>query len=159
MPLTRGFSPTAVFIVDERNEHFSTDSTGKMLLSKDGSYLVAYPSASGTISLPDSITHIGDNVFCNSELKEISIPHSVVYIGDIAFAECNSLKEVSIPNSVTHIGDGAFLGPATCRKSQSPTASTISETKHLVLATHSQHFHCQKVLHILEKKPLLDAAH
>lgn len=110
MPLTRGFSPTAVFIVDERNEHFSTDSTGKMLLSKDGSYLVAYPSASGTISLPDSITHIGDNVFCNSELKEISIPHSVVYIGDIAFAECNSLKELSIPNSVTHIGKGAFGG-------------------------------------------------
>ena len=98
------------FIVDERNEHFSTDSTGKMLLSKDGSSLLSYPSAAGSVSLPDSITHIGDNVFCNSELKEISIPHSVVYIGDIAFAECNSLKEVSIPNSVTHIGDGAFFG-------------------------------------------------
>ncbi|MBQ8561037.1 MAG: leucine-rich repeat protein, partial [Spirochaetaceae bacterium] len=112
------------FIVDERNEHFSIDSTGKMLLSKDGSYLVAYPSASGTISLPDSITHIGDNVFCNSELKEISIPHSVVYIGDIAFAECNSLKEVSIPNSVTHIGDGAFFG--TCNLSEITIPNSIN---------------------------------
>ncbi|MBR2362081.1 MAG: leucine-rich repeat domain-containing protein [Spirochaetaceae bacterium] len=87
------------FIVDENNEHFSTDSTGKMLLSKDGSSLLSYPSAVGSVSLPDSITHIKAYAFskCTS-LQEIFIPDSVIHIGKNAFAWCRSLKSVFFKN-------------------------------------------------------------
>ena len=105
------------FIVDENNEHFSTDSTGKMLLSKDGSSLLSYPSAAGSVSLPDSITHIKAYAFskCTS-LQEIFIPASVTHIGEEAFSYCTALQNVSIPDSVIHIGKNAF---AWCRSLKS----------------------------------------
>ncbi len=41
-------------------------------------------------------------------IKSITIPDSVTSIGDRAFSGCESLTEITIPDSVTSIGDGAF---------------------------------------------------
>ncbi|MDR1821718.1 MAG: leucine-rich repeat protein, partial [Oscillospiraceae bacterium] len=61
------------------------------------------------ISIPDSVTAIGDRAFlgCTS-LTEISIPDSVTAINDLTFAGCTSLIKVTIPDSVTTIGYKAF---------------------------------------------------
>ena len=40
----------------------------------------------------------------------VTIPNSVTSIGDRAFYECTSLTSVTIPSSVTGIGDNAFHG-------------------------------------------------
>lgn len=60
------------------------------------------------ITLPESITHIGEYAFSyQDELKEIIIPNGVSTIGDSAFYGCD-LKRVTIPNSVQIIGEGSF---------------------------------------------------
>ena len=63
-----------------------------------------------SITIPNSVTSIGNGAFCNSSLTSITIPNSVTSIGDWAFTECSSLTSITIPNGVTSIGDYAFQG-------------------------------------------------
>ena len=61
------------------------------------------------ITIPDSVTKIGDSSFFGCEyLKQMTIPNSVTTIGKSAFRQCRSLKCVTIPDSVTKISDYAF---------------------------------------------------
>ena len=51
----------------------------------------------------DLVDYLGDN-------RNITIPDSVTKIGEGAFHYCESLESVVIPDSVTEIGEGAFFG-------------------------------------------------
>ena len=72
-------------------------------------YTFYYCSSLKSITIPNSVTSIGDNAFykCNG-LTSVTIPNSVTSIGSSAFDNCRSLTSVTIPNSVTSIGDHAF---------------------------------------------------
>jgi len=62
-----------------------------------------------SITIPSSVTSIGDRVFSDcSSLTSVIIPSSVTYIGNSAFSSCSSLTSVTIPSSVTYIDDYAF---------------------------------------------------
>ena len=63
-----------------------------------------------SITIPNSVTSIGENAFLYSSLTSITIPNSVTSIGYWAFYGCSSLTSVTIGNSVTSIGDRAFKG-------------------------------------------------
>ena len=64
-----------------------------------------------SITIPDSITSIGNSAFNGcSGLTSIAIPDSVTSIGDSAFKGCSGLTSITIPDSVTSIGDSAFSG-------------------------------------------------
>lgn len=84
-----------------------------------------------TISLPSTLTSIGDGVFWGSTLSSITIPSSVTSIGELLFNNCSNLTtvvingpittiprytfngctaltSVTLPNTVTSIGEAAF---------------------------------------------------
>ena len=64
------------------------------------------------------MTSIGDNAFAHSRLTTISIPESVTSIGDKAFWNCIDMTSAELPKSVVSLGRSLFLG---CKK-----LSTIS---------------------------------
>jgi uncharacterized repeat protein (TIGR02543 family) len=73
--------------IDAGNTKYS--SQDGVLYNEDKTTLVAYPSATGSIT---------------------TIPNSVTSIGDSAFAGCTSLTSITIPSNVTKIEQFAFNG-------------------------------------------------
>lgn len=61
-----------------------------------------------SITIPDSVTRIGDSAFNHSTLSNIIIGNRVTVIGNEAFFYCTKLTTVSLGNGVTIIGDRAF---------------------------------------------------
>lgn len=49
-----------------------------------------------SVTIPKSVTVIGDNAFYKTGLTSIELPHSVVDIGDYAFAGCDNLANVDL---------------------------------------------------------------
>jgi hypothetical protein len=60
-----------------------------------------------SITIPNSVTSIGDDAFSCSNLASIAIGSGVITIGDGAFSYTD-LTSITIPNSVTSIGSYAF---------------------------------------------------
>jgi hypothetical protein len=103
------------------NTHYKAQNG--MLLSIDGTQLIGYPSASGTVTL-SGISSIGDDAFrgCTG-LTSISFP-AATSIGDDAFRGCASLTSVSFPEA-TSIGDWAFYGCTGLTSASFPQAAFI----------------------------------
>lgn len=63
-----------------------------------------------TTVVPSTVTAIGTDAFWGQDrLSELSLPSSITEIGDGAFGFCD-LKEITLPSSVVNIGGGAFGG-------------------------------------------------
>ena len=79
------------------------------LVSRIESNAFSYCSSLTSISIPSSVTSIGNGAFneCRS-LTFINIPSSVTSIGEYAFRGCSALTSINIPSSVTSIETGAF---------------------------------------------------
>ena len=109
------------FAVALDNEHYKATSQGGLLLTKDGSTLVAFPGGNTSVTFPVGVTSIGTSAFNASRLTgEVQIPEAVTNIGECAFAGCMDLTGVVIPDSGADIdvGDEAF---AMCRTLESAT--------------------------------------
>ena len=76
-----------VFTVTTGNSNFSVIHGGKGLV-QNNTHLVAYPTASGVITLPTELTSIGE----------------------FAFSNCTGLTEITLPTALTSIDRYAFWG-------------------------------------------------
>lgn len=89
------------FDVSTNNEKYSVSDDGRILYNKDKTELIAYPSVSGSFTIPNGVTKITDGAFMGSKLTNIVIPECVTTIGEGAFTYCSSLTNITIPESVT----------------------------------------------------------
>jgi hypothetical protein len=94
--------------VAESNTAYSAQDG--ILYNRDKTTIVRVPETkSGALTLPGSVTSIGDGAFWDCfALTSVTIPDSVTSIGDYAFSFCRGLTSVTIPGSVTSIGEWAF---------------------------------------------------
>lgn len=77
----------------------------------NGTTLTKYLGTDTYVSVPDTVTVIGDEAFSGNEtLTSISVPDSVTQISYNAFKNCTALTGIIIPDSVDKIGPGAFEG-------------------------------------------------
>ena len=94
--------------VDSDNAAYTSEDG--VLFNKDITSIIYYPE--GKIGehydIPAGVKTIGDNAFRSSCLTSITVPDSVTNIGDDAFSMCYSLTSVNIPEGVTNIGKDAF---------------------------------------------------
>jgi len=91
------------------NMHYS--SIDGVLYNHVQDTLIRCPGAKTSVTIPNSVTSIGDRAFIAcSGLTSVIIPNSVTSIGDRAFIACSGLTSVIIPNSITSIGENAFIG-------------------------------------------------
>ena len=106
-----GCSSLENFDVDKNNLNYASSEDGKMLLNKDKTLLLAFPTASGDVTIPEGVTSIGNTAFYGcSSLSSVVIPEGVTSIGGGAFSGCSSLSSVVIPEGVTSIGNSTFYG-------------------------------------------------
>lgn len=106
---------TAVIVTRYRYKGTAADVTipscykGKPVTMID--HAAFFNSVVTSVTIPDSVTSIGDNAFgfC-SQLTNISIPNSVTDIGFSAFAHCTSLKSITLPSSLSSISEALFSG-------------------------------------------------
>ena len=66
------------------------------------------PDINGHVSIPITITSVGENTFYRCNMTSVSIPNSVTMLRSMAFVGCRSLVTVSIPDTVVSIGDNTF---------------------------------------------------
>ena len=104
------FNSTGItgIMVDENNLNYSSENG--ILYDKAKTEAIRAPGGiSGTVSIPTSVTKIGDGAFLGcARLTAVNIPEGVMSIGQHAFGGCTSITNISVPANVRSIGIFAF---------------------------------------------------
>ena len=90
-----GSSGLTEIIVDSLNANYA--SLNGVLYDKTLTTLIEVPARLTSVTIPASVTSIGDGAFYGSiGLTSITIPASVTSIGDGAFGNCTNLTEIAV---------------------------------------------------------------
>ena len=120
-----GCGSLTAFNVSKNNRRYSSSDDGKILYNKDKTTLLAYPSATGDVTIPDSVTSIDSSAFYNcSSLESVYITDLTAWM-NIKFENANSnplyngadlylngslVTDLVIPAGMTSIGKYVFYG-------------------------------------------------
>jgi hypothetical protein len=93
-------------VVQAQDYIYTTNNDGTLTIT-------GYIGSGGAVFIPGTIndlpvTSIGDWTFYSTDVTNVTIPDSVTTIGDGAFFDCESLTNVTIGDSVTDIGNWTF---------------------------------------------------
>lgn len=95
------------FCVGNNNQNYKSENG--CLLSKDGRFLLAVPSAVTSITIPSCVEVVCTWAFFDCvSLTNVIIPNGVIRIEENAFSHCNSLERISFTESMETIDEGAF---------------------------------------------------
>ena len=76
----------------------------------EGGELVKYKGTEKTVTVPDTVTSIGESAFENNKsVEKVILPNSVKVIRAYAFWGCDNLKTVTLGKGLTSIDDFAFM--------------------------------------------------
>ena len=94
------------------------DSTGTLTIpdgvTKIGNGAFANLSGLKTIIIPGTVKEIGENAFTNNaDLTRVVLEEGIEKIGNDAFRECDNLTTIELPESLKRIGVSAFMS---CKK-------------------------------------------
>lgn len=68
-----------------------------------------YQSAVTRVSMPDTITRIGDNAFAYSaQLQDVTLSAGLQSLGEGVFYQCSALTEITIPDGLTELPENTF---------------------------------------------------
>ncbi len=96
---------------------------GELMSSEQNLYLM--DEATGTITIPENVTKIGDGAFRDvAGLRSIVIPSTVKEIGNYAFSGNPTLENVVIEEGVETIGEYAFAKCSNLKKIEFPQSVT-----------------------------------
>lgn len=85
----------------------NNDISGKSIVSFGDNIFSEYSQLT-SITIPNSVSSIGNSAFYKCSLKELYLPNGIFSIGDYAFQHNSNLESITIPNSVVNVGQYAF---------------------------------------------------
>ena len=99
-----------------------------VVYSADGTELLKYHGYSlslNTYHVKEGCKVIRGGAFFWEHLTAISLPSSITHIGNSAFSLCKNLTAITLPVGLTHIGDGAFA--------RSGIRSVVNHSPHFII--------------------------
>ncbi len=99
--------PNLSFEIDEQNTSFVIEN-GIMYDAMQTEIVSIVSLPEGAVVIPDTVSSIPAGAFAGSLITSITLPESITEIGNDMFANCVNLEEVTLRGRVTSIGARAF---------------------------------------------------
>lgn len=95
-------------------------------LVKDNSFIALARNYMGdSYNISYGVKYIGSSAFLGSKIKSITLPNSISEIGDYAFAECEELEALIFPERLQSLGMGVCVNCTSLREVSLPQSLSI----------------------------------